>query len=286
VHKNPDIHVPERHLGLKPGNEYDHVERKIEQIASYIAEQVDLNRLLEIASGSPILHTTDKPRKVSNNTDKTVRVAIARDAAFNFYYQDDLDAFVEQNAELVEFDTLHDSKLPENIDALFIGGGFPETQSEKLAANTELIRDIRSKIDNGLPAYAECGGLMYLSRSIAWDNSKFEMVGIIPADTVMHEKPQGRGYIRMEKTGAYPWTIESEDERFINAHEFHYSSLEDLEITDGFALKVLRGTGIDGEYDGIVYKNLLACYTHQRNTRSNPWVSRFIKFIRRHQKPV
>ena len=112
------------------------------------------------------------------------------------------------------------------------------------------------------------------------------MVGIIPADTLMHKKPAGRGYVRMQKTADYPWTVDDEKEQVICAHEFHYSSLENLEITNGFALKVLRGTGIDGEYDGIVYKNLLACYTHQRNTRSNPWVGEFIHFIRSREKSV
>ena len=279
VYNNQQLHLPERHLGLKPGNEYGEVENKINEIGKVIASQVELDRITEIA-GSAASITTQFEKESIHKSSKTLRIAIARDAAFNFYYQNDLDAFVEYGCELVEFDTLKDEKLPESIDALFIGGGFPETQMDMLAANTQLRQEIHNKIENGLPVYAECGGLMYLSRGIKWKDKRADMVGIIPADTVMHSKPQGRGYVRMEKTAIFPWQHKLGDNKIIKAHEFHYSSLENLEDTGGFALKVLRGTGIDGEYDGIVYKNLFACYTHQRNTRSNPWVESFTDFIR------
>jgi cobyrinic acid a,c-diamide synthase len=279
VHNSPKLHLPERHLGLKPGNEYSEVEGIINGIEESVASQVDLEKIMEIAGCAE-----DISRKFVNDAkpkgSKTLRIAIARDAAFNFYYQNDLDAFIECGCELVEIDTLHDRNLPDDIDGLFIGGGFPETQMEKLAANTQLRTEIHSRIEQGLPVYAECGGLMYLSRGIEWQDKKSDMVGIIPADTVMHRKPQGRGYVRMEKTGSFPWQSRSTESNVIKAHEFHYSALENLGDTGEFAFQVLRGTGIDGKYDGIVYKNMFACYTHQRNTRSNPWVENFTDFIR------
>lgn len=279
VHNNPKLHLPERHLGLKPGNEYSEVEEKINEIGSIIATQVELDKIMEIAASAAVIKRHFPPES-RPGPGKTLRIAIARDAAFNFYYQNDLDAFAECGAELIEIDTLHDTKLPDNIDGLFIGGGFPETQMEKLAANTALRTEIYNKIESGLPVYAECGGLMYLSRGIEWQDKKAEMVGIIAGDTVMHRRPQGRGYVRMKKTAVFPWPQKSTANKVIKAHEFHYSSLDNLLDAGEFAFQVLRGTGIDGEYDGIVYKNLFACYTHQRNTRNNPWVENFTSFIR------
>jgi cobyrinic acid a,c-diamide synthase len=279
VHNNQQLHLPERHLGLQPGNEYDEVEKKINKIGEIIASQVDLNKITEIAArAEPIAgHISSTNRPAYN---RSLRIAIARDAAFNFYYQNDLDAFAECGSKLIAFDTLNDKTLPQDIDALLIGGGFPETQMEKLAANAQLRQEIYKRIENGLPVYAECGGLMYLCRSIKWQDRKCDMVGIIPADSVMHKKPQGRGYVRMKKTEAFPWHNKTDADDIIKAHEFHYSSLENLADTAEFALQVLRGSGIDGEYDGIVYKNLFACYTHQRNTRKNPWVANFTDFVR------
>jgi cobyrinic acid a,c-diamide synthase len=282
VHKNEQLNLPERHLGLKPGNEYGEVEQIISNIGQIVASQVDLERIQTIANNTPELSAQKKTAAVYSHG-KNIRIAIARDSAFNFYYQNDLDAFSECGAELVEFDAVNDQQLPDKIDGLFIGGGFPEIQMDKLAQNTQLKQEIHNRIENNLPVYAECGGLMYLSRSIEWQDKKKEMVGIIPADTVMHDRPQGRGYVRMEKTAAYPWhlkTSENRKSKIIKAHEFHYSSLENLLEQDEYALQVLRGTGIDGKNDGIVYKNMFACYTHQRNTHSNPWVRHFTDFVR------
>ena len=125
---------------------------------------------------------------------------MARDTAFGFYYADDLEALERAGADCVFFDTLADGRLPE-ADALLIGGGFPETQAARLAANTALRADIRQAISRGLPVYAECGGLMYLTRSITWRGVTHAMVGAIPADTVMHERPQGHGLVMLEETG-------------------------------------------------------------------------------------
>jgi len=207
-----------------------------------------------------------------------IRLGIARDAAFGFYYPGDLEALRAAGAELVPFDTLRDTRLPA-VDALFIGGGFPETHMQQLEANRTLRRDIHDAIDRGMPAYAECGGLMYLSRSLAWGGRRCEMVGVIPADTVMHDRPMGRGYVRLRETGRGPWPSAPTGAE-VRAHEFHYSSLENVDPGLQFAYDVVRGTGIDGRHDGIVHKNLLACYTHMRHLASNPWADRFVGFVR------
>jgi len=209
-----------------------------------------------------------------------VRLGIARDAAFAFYYPDDLDALRRHGAELVFFDTLRDPHLPE-VDALFIGGGFPEAHMQALEANRSLREEIRQAIESGLPVYAECGGLMYLSRSLRWQGLKSEMVGVIAGDTVMHERPQGRGYVKLRETGKSPWPRAKGSAVEIRAHEFHYSTLENLSGDLEYAYDVTRGTGIDGRHDGIVYRNVLACYTHMRDVGNNHWTARFVEFVRR-----
>jgi len=209
-----------------------------------------------------------------------LRIGIAQDAAFGFYYPGDLDAFRAAGAELVSIDTLTDTQLPA-IDGLFIGGGFPETQMQALAANDNLRASIKQAINGGLPAYAECGGLMYLTRSLSWHGQHCDMVGVIPADTVMHERPQGRGYVRLAETADMPWRDATGGE--VLAHEFHYSTLENLDGDFRYAYEVQRGTGIDGRHDGLIYRNLLASYTHLRDVESNHWVRRFVDFVRRHR---
>src|SRR4030067_1088548 len=211
-----------------------------------------------------------------------VRLGIARDAAFAFYYPDDLDALRRHGAELVFFDTLKDPHLPE-VDALFIGGGFPELHMQSLEANRSLRKQIRQAIDSGLPVYAECGGLMYLSRSLRWRGSQCEMVGAIPGDTVMHERPQGRGYVKLRETGKSPWPRATDSAIDIRAHEFHYSTLENVAGDLVYAYDVTRGTGIDGRHDGIMSRNVLASYTHMRDVDNNHWTARFVEFVRRHR---
>ena len=210
-----------------------------------------------------------------------MRVAIARDEAFGFYYPDDLDALRAAGAEIVAFDALRDGRLPP-AEGLFIGGGFPEEHLEGLAANAGLRADIRRAIDAGLPAYAECGGLMYLSRGIEWNGRRAEMVGAIPADIVMHARPVGRGYVHLRETGRGPWGPAPDRwAQPIRAHEFHHSSVENLPADTAFAYEVDRGHGVDGRHDGIVHRNLLASFAHLRSVAGSPWAGRFIDFIRR-----
>ena len=185
-------------------------------------------------------------------------------------------------AELVPFDTLEETALPA-VDGLFIGGGFQETAMQELEANFPMRQAIARFIEANGPVYAECGGLMYLTRSLTWQGKRCRMVGVIPADTVMHEKPQGRGYVRLRDRGTGPWPdlASRQSGEVINAHEFHYSALSGLDCpADSFAYQVVRGTGIDGENDGYIYKNLLANYTHMRNVGGNDWVERFVAHVR------
>jgi len=273
------LSIIERHLGLMPSNESHVANAKIKQIGEAIAEQVDLDKLLALTKKEP-LPVPHKALVSALPCGDKVRIAIARDRAFGFYYADDLDALAAAGAELVPFDALRDAQLPE-VDGLYIGGGFPETCAAELEANTALRGEIRQAIAGGMPAYAECGGLMYLSRSIAYEGRSFDMVGAIPGDVKMHAKPIGRGYVHLQENAEHPWPRPDAPAKQIKAHEFHYSSLENLPPDSRFAYHVARGYGINGERDGIIVNNLLASYTHLRTIGSCYWATRFVGFIRR-----
>ncbi|WP_428605528.1 cobyrinate a,c-diamide synthase [Sedimenticola sp.] len=278
VHSAAELVIDERHLGLMPSNESELADKKIAQLGEKIAEQVDIDRILSIAADVPPLDYNE-PAPLELPVEP-LRIGYPRDRAFGFYYPGDLQKMRNQGVELVPFDTLGDAHLPE-VDGLFIGGGFPEMVMDGLEANTSLRREIKDFIEQGGPVYAECGGLMYLSRRLSWQAKQCEMVGAIQADVVMYERPQGRGYVRLEETGANPWPKIAGCSREIAAHEFHYSALENLDPSINFAYKVTRGTGIDGIHDGIVYKNLLASYTHLRDVGGNLWIERFLAHVRR-----
>jgi len=276
-----ELNITERHLGLIPSNEATNTNEVIAKIASIIEKHVDLDRLLEISSTAKTLPNSTYQISVEQKP-ITLKVGIARDVAFGFYYPGDLNAFRAEGVELIEFDTLKDKTLPD-VDALFIGGGFPESWMNELEANISLRQEIKEAIESGLPTYAECGGLMYLSQSIQWQGKKAEMVGVIPSDIKMNEKPQGRGYVYLKRTKDFLWSknatnIENMD---IPAHEFHYSAFKNIEnLNSKYAYEMKRGNGITGKHDGVIYKNLLANYAHLRDTSRYHWVSEFVQFIR------
>ncbi|HMO45014.1 MAG TPA: cobyrinate a,c-diamide synthase [Rubrivivax sp.] len=274
VAEDPRLAMVERHLGLVPCAEVDDPRSRIASLGHIVGAQVDLDRVRALAASAPAL-PWPAPRR--QRPGAPLRIGIARDRAFGFYYPDDLAALRAAGAELVPFDTLHDRELPP-VDALIIGGGFPETCLEALEANASMRASIRSAIVGGLPAYAECGGLMYLARSIAWGGRRAEMVGAIPGDVVMHARAVGRGYVHLRETAAMPWPGGSDAS--MRAHEFHHSSLENTDPAVRFAWRVERGHGIDGENDGLVVHNLLASYAHLRSAGGTGWVTRFVRFVR------
>lgn len=275
--------IPERHLGLVPANEAEGVDATIGRLTDAVSAGTDVDRLIEIANTAISVHMESQVADASTTAKPDVRIAVARDAAFGFYYPDDLEAFEDAGAKLLFFDALSDSELPA-ADGLFIGGGFPEMCLPALAANKSLRADIRQKLAAGMPAYAECGGLMYLAKNIRWRDEKYDMVGVVPGDIVVHDRPQGRGYVVLEETGQSLWSPASagppQSDATIPAHEFHYARLENLAGDPRYAYRILRGHGVDGQHDGLIVGNLLAGFAHHRNTEKNPWVGRFVKFVR------
>jgi cobyrinic acid a,c-diamide synthase len=276
VQHDASLQIAERHLGLVPANEQQAALERIRHVGERVAAQVDLERLLAIADSADAREAPASPP--ARSTAERVRVAIAHDQAFGFYYSEDLDTLRAANVELVEVDTLHAESLPD-VDGLIIGGGFPEMFMAELDANASLRADIRRAIEAGLPTYAECGGLMYLSQSLSWQGQTRQMVGVVPGDTVMHERPVGRGYVRLQPTGEDRW----QESETIPAHEFHYSSLENLPNDSIYAYKVTRGHGIDGQHDGYQRYNLLAAYAHRRGTGEQGWITPFLNQVRAHK---
>ena len=267
--------VTERHLGLTTPAEDERRDQKLAHLRDIIARDMDIDRLIAIATAAG---SVAGPSGVEMPTARDIRIAVARDSAFGFYYADDFEALERAGAELVFVDLVRDEQLP-RVDALFIGGGFPETQAKALSANRAMLAEVRAAIEGGLPTYAECGGLMYLTRSITFRGETHDMVGIVPADTVVGDRPQGRGLVVLEETADAPWPFRSEI-RSIPAHEFHYGALRDIHPGCRFAYHVRRGYGIDGERDGILIRNLVASFSHLRDTSRLHWARRFTAFAR------
>ncbi len=272
VRLSDELAIVERHLGLIPGNEADAAENRIEAIAGHVASQVDLDALMAIAGRAGPLPPPAAPRGPAAPPAAGPRLAFALDRAFGFYYQEDLDTLRELGADLIPLDTLEAPCLPD-CDGLLLGGGFPEMFIEPLAANASLRADILRAIESGLPTYAECGGLMYLSRSLRWGDRRGDMVGVLPGDVIMGSRPVGRGYATLQETGRGFGPAGAGP---IPAHEFHYSRLENLPAGVEYAYRVLRGHGIDGSRDGIVHKNLLAAYCHRRGSGRAGWIAPFL----------
>jgi len=184
--------------------------------------------------------------------------------------------FQQLGATLIPFNTLEDKQLPE-VDGIFIGGGFPEKCMSALEKNSSMRQDILQSLSKGMPAYAECGGLMYLCNSIHYQGQRAEMAGLIDADCIMTSSPKGRGYIQFKETQHAFWP--SSPSSLINAHEFHYSHLANLAADTPMTFDVTRGQGIANKQDGIHVHNTLACYAHQRNSAQNPWIEQFLNFV-------
>ncbi len=281
---DPALALVERHLGLMPNHESDDAAQHVKTIGQRIADQVDLGKVMQIANdaipaSAPMPQTPVATQAAPASQVPAVRIGIVRDKAFGFYYPDDLLALQTAGAQLVPIDALRDEGLPE-VDGLFIGGGFPEVFMSELQANAAMRNSIRAAVDAGLPVYAECGGLMYLARSLRWKDTVADMVGALPVDVVMHERPVGRGYVTLQTTSDAPWASAAErSPQTLKGHEFHYSSLENIDPNLKFAYRVMRGHGVDGQRDGVVYRNVLASYAHLRSGAGSEWAPQFVSFV-------
>ena len=303
IRKNKDLHISERHLGLVPANEKKAAENKINLISDIISESINKKefkrigvcleekKLHVVSSNSRswpyykrkiinaykiVLKNEEKIQKIKAKT--KIKLGIFRDQSFGFYYTDDIENFEKFGVDIVYIDSTKDKKLPA-IDALFIGGGFPEINAKRIEKNKTLMKDVKSFIELGNPCYAECGGLMYLSKSIKYKNKKYTMSGVLSGEIVISDKPIGRGYVNLKIKKNHPWKIKNKNN--INAHEFHHAELILRENKKNkYAYDINRGYGINGVSDGLTYKNLLANFSHLRHTKKYPWIKYFINFIK------
>jgi cobyrinic acid a,c-diamide synthase len=252
-----DIKMEERHLGLVPALELKGLKSKvIARTARYIAECIDINRVLSLCSitSLPDARDHDYPKRPAK-----ARIAVALDESFNFYYTDNINALKRNGAQLVFFSPVKDQKLPHGVHGMMLGGGFPEVLADKLEKNRSMVRSIRRAVDEGMPMYGECGGLMYLTRSISGykgEKKSRKMVGIVEADTLM------TGRLTLNYTDA-----ECNNSIFgkthLRGHEFHYSSIENIAKDSRFAYSMRKGKGVTGNQDGfIINDNSLAAYMH------------------------
>ncbi len=275
--------LKERHLGLTTPEEAARRDEWIAAIGEMVAAHVDMVAIAELARRAPALEVP--PRDEVARVGEGLRIGVARDAAFCFTYADDLETFTRAGAELVFFSPLRDERPPRDIHGLFLPGGFPETHMRQLQANAAMRARIAAAIRDGLPAYAECGGLMYLAECIRWQGEEARMCGVVPGEAVMHDRPQGRGIVHLRRAEQAPWSPAPCVGDVVRAHEFHHATLEGADWNAWrFAWVVARGAGITGEHDGIVVRNLVAGFAHLRHARQSPWITAFLRFVRQRKK--
>jgi cobyrinic acid a,c-diamide synthase len=252
IPKNTENILESRHLGLIPVIEQKELQRKIKQVSQQISDYLDFEKLVKVCKNVERIPKT-KLQKVKKSN---ISIAVALDSSFNFYYHDNLQALRREGAKLKFFSPISDKKIPK-CDSIYIGGGFPEILGRKLSQNHSMKKSIKQAAENGIPVYAECGGLMYLTKSIKHNNQKYKMVGLFDVETEMTTKmtlnyTQGR--IISNCLISSP--------RNFNAHEFHYSKITNIPKDAKFLYDLKIGEGISSKKDGFSEYNTIASYCH------------------------
>lgn len=277
---------PERHMGLKSYPEHPEVKQAIYSAADIVSRHVNLDKLLEIAGKGQVEMQNSESGiqnpEAKNDAFPTLRIGVIKDSAFQFYYPENLEELKRHGAEIVEISALEADRLPE-IDALYIGGGFPETHAPALSDNKNFRAYVGEAVRKGLPVYAECGGLMYLGESLVMDDKNYSMTGIFPISFSIEKKPQAHGYTIVEVVRENPFYPVG---TILRGHEFHYSkSVNTSEVMESFnyAFRVNRGSGIYKNMDGLCHKNVFATYTHLHAYGARQWVEGMIKQATAHK---
>lgn len=269
---------PERHLGLVPRHEHPTALWAIDEAVAVAERHLDLDVIRQVAESVPPAPEPAVPAsEAPPSAGGPVRIGVIRDSAFQFYYPENLEALRSLGAEIVFVNALEDERLPP-VDALYIGGGFPETHARQLANNRSFRESVREAAEDELPIYAECGGLMFLGQSLLWQGDKFAMAGVLPVSFAVHKRPQGHGYavVRVEAHNPF-FPVGCE----MRGHEFHYSKIAHTdEHALSFAFGVRRGHGFDGAHDGLCYKNVLATYVHLHALGAPNWAPSVLRRAR------
>ena len=274
---------PERHMGLVPRRESVDSARALAWARDAVSKYIDLEAIGQIAREAPPFELSAdafEEIKAEGPMFESPRIGYIRDDAFWFYYPENLEQLRERGAHLVELNAMRTSQLPE-LDALYIGGGFPETQAAALAANKTFRDSVQAAIEEGLPVYAECGGLMYLGKELLLDGSAYPMAGALPVSFVLETKPQGHGYTILNVARQNPYYPVGTT---LRGHEFHYSRPVIQPSEDViFAFDVERGRGFEDKRDGLCKQNLLATYTHLHAGGNPGWAASLCRAARQWQ---
>jgi cobyrinic acid a,c-diamide synthase len=263
----------ERHLGLITSFEYNE-NFFLDQLQKIIKENVEVEKILEISKKVPPIEIeVSQPENIIEFKD--VKIGVFKDEAFQFYYPENLETLTNLGAKLIFINAFKDRNLPE-VSALYLGGGFPEVKAEELSENKELLKAVKDAIMEGMPVYAECGGLMYLGEEIIWKEKRYPMSKVLPIKFMVEKFPQGHGYVIAKIKEKNPYF---ELGTSIKGHEFHYSKPLEIKFNEDikFVFELEKGTGFDGKLDGILYKNLLATYTHIHIFSVKCWATNFLK---------
>ncbi len=276
--------LSDRHLGVVPPDEDPAFEESLHWAAKAVEDHVDWGKLLQIARTAPSLaHVVSASMTPVRPEMPSVRIGILRDAAFQFYYPENLEALESLGADIVPCSALHDARLPD-LDALYIGGGFPETCAAQLASNASFKQSVRAAAESGLPIYAECGGLMYLGQTLELqEGGSHEMVGLFPFRFAMEPRPVAHGYTALtveEANPFYPTGLA------LKGHEFHHSRLLNFALPSGAQLimKMTRGHGLHEKMEGILHHNTLALYTHVHASGTTEWAQGLVNAARKRHK--
>ena len=274
---------PERHMGLVPFQERTGIEESLSKVREIGEKYLDYDAIVKVANSSGEVTASEefevKRSVIRENSklktrDSKLQIGVIRDSAFQFYYQENFEELEKRGAELVEVSPLRDDKLP-LVDALYIGGGFPETHAITLAENSAFKQSLHKAVEDGLPVYAECGGLMYLGSTIRLEGKTYAMTGIFPLTFALEHRPQAHGYTIVRVRQANPFFPMNTE---LRGHEFHYSKVIALGSEGvSMAFEMERGKGIQDKKDGICYKNVLAAYTHLHAAGSPEWAEGMVK---------
>ena len=257
---------PQRHLGVTPHQEHEGARAAVDFLADLSEASLDLPAIRALMA--PVQHGRLAATVPVSPAGARVRIGVLQDAAFQFYYPDNLEALAQEGADLVLINALTAPELPD-LDGLYIGGGFPETSAAQLSANRGFLNSLRRAVAVGLPVYAECGGLIYLGESITLDGETFSLAGIFPARFGLEQRPQAHGYTNLQVTAANPFYPEG---LTVKGHEFRYSRVLEWRGSESdLALRVERGVGFWAGRDGLRHNNVLALYTHVHALGTPEW---------------
>ncbi len=275
IPRTENLDLPSRHLGLVPVAEHPRSEEMLERAADLVDGSLDIGALLALAREAPRLDVApESPRPAP--TASRVRIGVARDEAFSFYYPENLEELEQAGAKLVFVSPTADETLPE-IDAFYVGGGFPEVYAARLAGNRPFRHELKRRIAEGLPAWAECGGLMYLAQQLTIEGVTRPMVGALPIHVEQTGRPQGHGYVAARVDSPNPFLA---DGSVIRGHEFHYSRVTEGAQDLPTVLAVDRGVGLGGGRDGVHVGSAVATYTHLHAAGVPDWAAAVVRAAR------